>query len=187
MTHPYHGAPATAHPSNGRRGFMVAASSVGVGAVAGFAATAPAGASSEAITYEVRRSDQEWRARLSDFDYYILRNGGTEQRRSSPLWASTAKGRYRCKGCDLTSYDGRWKVVLEYGWVFFQHAEPNAVLTSIDGPVPEYGSMANAAQSAFIEVHCRRCGSHLGHLLQIDGQLLHCINGASLQFQPEAS
>ncbi len=70
--------------------------------------------------------------------------------------------------------------------MFFRHSEPNAVLTGIDGPVPEYGA-ADAEYGAFIEVHCRRCGSHLGHLLQIEEQLLHCINGTSLKFQPEAA
>ena len=184
MTHPHHAAPATAHPVSGRRGFMVAASSVAFGAVAGCAAPGKAGADSEAITYEVRHSDAEWHARLSDVEYAIMRTGRTELPKSSPFWNSTANGRYRCKGCDLTNYDARWKVVLDKGWVFFRHSEPSTVLTGIEGAVPEYGA-PDAEYGAFLEVHCRRCGSHLGHLLQMGEKLLHCINGASLKFQPE--
>ena len=189
MTRPHPNSPADSSVAHGRRGFMVAASSVAAGAVAGCAMPGSSGGSSggadsEAITYEVRHTEAQWRARLTDVEYQILRTGRTEQPKSSPFWNSTAKGRYRCKGCDLTNYDARWKVVLDKGWVFFRHSEPSTVLTGIEGPVPEYGA-PDAEFGAFIEVHCRRCGSHLGHLLQMEDKLLHCINGASLKFRPE--
>ncbi len=186
MTHLRHGAPAAAPPACRQRRFLVAASSVAVGALAEGAVSSEAGTDSEATTYEVQHSDAEWRARLSEVEYLILRTGKTEQLKSSPLWNTTANGYHRCKGCNLTNPDAYWKVVLDKGWVFFRHAQPNAVMTGIEGPVPAYGA-PDAEFGAFTEVRCRRCGSHLGHLLQIEEQPLHCISEASLNFQPEAA
>jgi len=69
--------------------------------------------------------------------------------------------------------------------VFFFHAVPDAVLFGIDGKVPEYGAMAPG--TAIAEVHCRRCGSHLGHHLKVSGEVVHCINGASVNFVPQSA
>jgi len=136
--------------------------------------------------YEVTRTDAEWREMLSGESYDILRMGGTELPRSSPLWEENASGMYHCKGCDLPAFDSAWKVPLNKGWVFFTHSETNAVLTAIDGPVAAYGN-AMSSDAVFFEVHCRRCGSHLGHLLPVEGQQVHCINGAALDFKQAAS
>ena len=138
------------------------------------------------MNYELSRSEKEWRAMLSDYEYDILRVGRTEAPKTSPLWEETAEGTYHCKGCELQIYDGRWKTVLNKGWVFFFHSEPNAVLTGIDGPVAEYGQ-SSAGYAANMEIHCRRCGSHLGHLLVIEDLMRHCINGTALHFQPTAA
>ncbi|MEM7472398.1 MAG: peptide-methionine (R)-S-oxide reductase [Pseudomonadota bacterium] len=141
---------------------------------------APAG---EEIVYEINRTEQEWLDQLEEFDYFILRKGLTEPPKTSPLWTELRDGTYHCKGCDLTSFDSRWKVILDKGWVFFYHAVPDAVLLGIDGPVAEYGQMADSGQSV-AEVHCRRCGSHLGHLLNISPVgMVHCINGTALNFK----
>ncbi|MEP3345822.1 MAG: peptide-methionine (R)-S-oxide reductase [Litoreibacter sp.] len=136
--------------------------------------------------YEVTRTEEEWRAKLDEIEYLIMREGKTEAPQSSPLWEETRAGSYHCKGCDLKSFDGRWKVVMDKGWVFFYHAEPDAVLMGIDGVVAEYGSMA-AGYDALTEIHCRRCGSHLGHFLIVNQIMTHCMNGASLVFQPAAA
>jgi len=140
----------------------------------------------EAFSYEITRTEEEWKARLSKDEYVILRKGSTELPKTSPLWEEERAGWYHCKGCELAAYEGRWKVVLDKGWAFFKHSEPNAVLTAIDGPVVEYGAMADGP-GAFMEVHCRRCSSHLGHLLIVEGQMLHCINGTALNFYPDAA
>ena len=164
-------------------------STTGAAALA-IGATAPAKASSSvassSFTYEVTRTEEEWRAMLTEDEYYIMREGGTERKRSSPLWLENTQGSYHCKGCDLKSFDGRWKIILDKGWVFFFHAEPDAVLMSIDGAVPEYGAMAET-EKALTEIHCRRCGSHLGHFLKVEGTQTHCMNGASLTFKPDAA
>jgi peptide-methionine (R)-S-oxide reductase len=136
--------------------------------------------------YEVTRTEEEWRAQLSPLEYAIMREGKTEQPKSSPLWEESRAGSYHCKGCDLKSFDGRWKTILDKGWVFFFHAEPDAVLMGIDGVIAEYGSMV-AGYDALTEIHCRRCGSHIGHFLVVNRIQTHCMNGASLVFKPDAA
>jgi len=123
--------------------------------------------------YEVQRTEAEWRARLSEDEYTILREGGTEPRNSSPLAAETRNGTYACKGCDLPIYSSSQKIILPQGWVFFHHSYENAVLTGID--------------NGQIEAHCRRCGSHLGHILYVQSKIVHCINGSALSFTPIGS
>lgn len=167
------------HPLT-RRGFFATSSAA---ALAVAAPTAFASTPGDAHTYEITRTEEEWRAMLSEYEFAILRGGRTEKPKTSPLWEETAPGAYHCKGCDLHSFDGRWKVVLDKGWVFFKQSQPDAVLMGIDGPVAEYGQMSSGIE-AVTEVHCRRCSSHLGHLLIIEGAMLHCMNGTSLNFKP---
>ncbi|NNE80535.1 MAG: peptide-methionine (R)-S-oxide reductase [Silicimonas sp.] len=134
------------------------------------------------FAFEVARSDAEWRDMLSPEEFNILREGSTELPKTSPLRNETAAGTYCCRGCDLTLYESVWKVPLEIGWVFFSHSIPRTVLTSIDGQPP--AGMGDDSQiEAMIEVHCRRCGSHLGHIVHAEKKLVHCINGTSLTFQ----
>lgn len=161
---------------------------------------------SNGFEYEVQRTDAEWRAMLSENEYKILRQGGTEAPKSDPMWDSTAAGIYSCKGCELPAYDARWKVVLDMGWLFFGHSEPNAVLTDIDRTIynrfsgadapttgvvlPEEDPLADltpeeravALSLIAIEIHCRRCGSHFGHIVHAKGKLVHCVNGTSFSF-----
>jgi len=70
----------------------------------------------------------------------------------------------------LPIYSSSQKVVLSRGWAFFYHSYENATLTGID--------------RGQIEAHCRRCGSHLGHILYVESDILHCINGSALEFTP---
>jgi len=135
----------------------------------------------ETFTYEITRTDAEWRDMLSPPEYVILRKRSTELPKTNPLWNNTAKGIYCCRGCDLTVYDSIWKVELDKGWAFYQQSRENAVLMGIDG-APPYGM--TDGPGALIEARCRRCGSHLGHILSVEGDTLHCINGTSLRFLP---
>lgn len=138
------------------------------------------------MKFEVMRSEEEWQEILTQNEYAILRKGLTERPRTSPLWKETAAGTYHCKGCDLPAYTSNQKVILDKGWVFFYHSEPDSVMMSIDGNVPsEYGEMG-ANSAAVVEVHCRRCASHLGHFLVINKAMTHCINGTALTFKPTA-
>ncbi len=158
-------------------GLATAAGASALGSTA--MAAVPAGR--DAYDYEIVRSEGDWRAMFGD-DYPILREGKTEQPRSHPYWAEAREGTYHCRGCGLKNYDSWTKVNLLKGWVFFSASEPNSQLMSKDG-IAEMAD-ANQAQDITIEVHCRRCGCHTGHILLVEGNVLHCINGASLSFRP---
>ncbi len=135
--------------------------------------------------YEVTRTETEWRTHLGDDDfvYDILRRAQTERPKTTDLWREAHDGQYLCRGCDLPLYEGHWFQPLDKGWVFFHHAIPNAVMFGLDGPVPEYGQagMALNTQTAMGEIHCRRCGSHIGHHVPVEGMFLHCLNGTALK------
>ncbi len=135
--------------------------------------------------YEVTRTDDEWRAMLSEDEYQILRGGGTEPQRTSDYWENQSEGTYTCKGCDLPIYESLYQVYPGPGWVFFRHSLPDSVLTAIDGN--PYTGGQDTRILTIIEVHCRRCGSHLGHILTVGGETVHCINGTSLNFTPAAA
>ncbi len=169
----------TEHPN--RRAFLGTAAATALAAPMAHAHTEAPG--SEDFAYEVTRTEEEWRARLSEDEYRIMREFGTEPRFSSAYWEEEAAGHYHCKGCDLTIYDSDQKTVRFIGWVFYYHARPDSVLLGID----EWPAAMSEAEEInevrqVTEVHCRRCGSHLGHLLQVQDDMLHCINGAALSF-----
>ncbi len=164
-----------------------------LGASAAALATAPAAANTgfsddETFIYEIQHDEAEWRAKLAPEEYAILRDGETEWPKTSPLWQESRDGTYHCRGCELTAYEANWKVELDKGWVFFHHSVRDAVMTGIDGPVRQYGQNEMAeGLIAMVEIHCRRCGSHLGHYLNVSGQNLHCINGTALTFRPTSA
>ena len=130
----------------------------------------------EEETFEVMRSDDEWKAMLSPLEYKVMRKEGTERAFTSPLDKNYAAGMYHCRGCDLGLYSSEHKFDSGTGWPSFWQAQANAVETRID-------------RKFFMtrtECHCRRCGSHLGHVFD-DGPaptgMRHCINGVSLVFK----
>ena len=129
-------------------------------------------------TFEVTKSDAEWRAQLSPEQYRVLREHCTERAGTSPLDKQYAKGTFLCAGCDLPLFSSDTKFNSRTGWPSFWQPLDNAVGTSSD-------------RSFFMvrtEVHCRRCGGHLGHVFD-DGPeptgLRYCMNGVSLSFKPE--
>lgn len=165
-------------------------------ALAGIGASLPGSARAQSVPkygntaypYEVTRTEAEWRDLLSEKEYEMLREGGTEFPTSDPKWNDYSAGEFACGGCNLPLYSSEWRAPIELGWLFFYHSHPDAVLTGIDrgnpyggGNEARMGSPDNPERT-LIETHCRRCGSHLGHIVHIDGELVHCINGASLSF-----
>lgn len=140
----------------------------------------------DTYTYQITRTEEEWRARLSDEEYQVLRKGGTEVPHTSLNAFREDAGSYACKGCDLEVFTSTWKVVhADIGWAFFTQAQPMSILTSIDSAADDMVDAMGAPPEATIECHCRRCGSHLGHILTVKGQTLHCINGSALTFYPQ--
>ncbi|MEH6836635.1 MULTISPECIES: peptide-methionine (R)-S-oxide reductase MsrB [Falsihalocynthiibacter] len=126
--------------------------------------------------FEITRTEDQWRAQLSEVEYLVMREEKTERAGSSPLDKETRDGIYACRGCDLPLYDASTKYDSGTGWPSFYQPLPNAVRTKDD----------NTFFSKRTEVHCRRCGSHLGHIFD-DGPKptgkRHCLNGVSLTFQ----
>jgi peptide-methionine (R)-S-oxide reductase len=170
------------HPTFGRRAFLRSGTAVALaGGALTQAGSATAASSDETFTYEIVRSDEEWRSMLSEHDYGIMREDGTEKRHTSGLVNESREGTYHCKGCDLTLYESHRKVPLQIGWVFFSHALHDTVLLGTDEQAPYGGAMDEG--EVLIEVHCRRCSSHLGHMVYIDPQIVHCINGSAMNFR----
>jgi peptide-methionine (R)-S-oxide reductase len=132
-----------------------------------------------AAGFEIEKSEAEWRALLSPAAYRVLREHGTERAYTSPLNDEKRPGRFSCAGCDLPLFSSKTKFDSGTGWPSFYEPLPNAVGTQTD---TAYGMRRT-------EVHCRRCGGHLGHVFE-DGPtptgLRYCMNGVSLRFEPTA-
>ena len=126
--------------------------------------------------FEITRSEAQWRAMLSDVEYAVMREEETETSYSSPLNNEKRTGIYHCKGCDLKLYSSAHKYDSKTGWHSYWKSLSDAVSTKPD----------NTLFSTRTEVHCRRCGSHLGHIFD-DGPAptgkRHCLNGVSLTFR----
>ena len=166
-----------------RRGFFkTSAAAIGglAGAQAAYGDVVP---DIDGFEYEVMKPRAAWLEQLGEHDFGILRLGATEVPRSSSIWNEEREGDYHCKGCELFVYSSAWKVQLDKGWAFFRHSVPNSMMMSIDWPEGAGPGLGLDILSA-IEVHCRRCGSHMGHIVLVDGSILDCINGASLTFEP---
>lgn len=168
-------------PAATRRTFLALTAGA---APAALIAGAPAARAADdgAFTYDVVRSDEQWREMLDETEFGILREGATERPDSSPLVREERAGLYRCRGCELTVYESRYKVVLA-NYVFFYNSVPDAMLMGIDTLNPYGAGESEDPAEHLIEVHCRRCGSHMGHVLKVLDKALHCINGAALTFE----
>jgi len=133
--------------------------------------------SGPALGYEVTKSDAEWKRLLSPAAYDVLRRQGTEVPFTSPLNNEHRKGIFACAGCALDLYSSDTKFDSGTGWPSFFRPLPNGVVTSQD----------HSLMMDRTEVHCRRCGGHLGHVFD-DGPkptgLRYCMNGVAMTFKP---
>lgn len=156
-----------------RRQFSLAGLGI---AVAGGAAK-PVGAAEE--TFEIMKTDAEWKKILSKEQYYVLREHGTERAGTSPLNKTYAPGEYHCAACALPLFSSEAKYDSGTGWPSFFQPLENAVGSSTDWKLIYSRT----------EIHCRRCGGHLGHVFD-DGPKptgkRYCMNGVALKFVPKA-
>jgi peptide-methionine (R)-S-oxide reductase len=130
-------------------------------------------------TFEVTKTDEEWRKQLTPEQFRVLRQRGTERAGTSPLNNEHRRGTFHCAACDLPLFSSETKFESGTGWPSFWKPLDNAIGTSPD-------------RSLFVtrtEVHCRRCGGHLGHVFE-DGPkptgLRYCMNGVAMTFKPAA-
>lgn len=125
--------------------------------------------------YAVTHSDDQWRKILGPDRYHILRENGTEPAGSSPLLNERRAGTYRCAGCAQPLFSSKTKYDSGDGWPSFYRPLQNATATRADYELIEPRT----------EVHCSRCGGHLGHIFD-DGPkptgLRYCIDGLALAF-----
>jgi peptide-methionine (R)-S-oxide reductase len=126
--------------------------------------------------FEVTKTDAEWKRLLTPAQYYVLREHGTERAGTSPLDREKRKGTFHCAGCDLPLFSSATKYDSGTGWPSFWQPLANAVGTSEDSTL----------FMTRIEVHCRRCGGHLGHVFD-DGPAptgkRYCMNGVAMTFK----
>lgn len=158
-----------------RRRFLGSAALAGLLASAGLTLRGGKADAAE-DAFEIVKSDAEWKALLTPEQYYVLRQHGTERPRSSPLDREKRMGMYHCAGCDLPLFTSHMKYDSRTGWPSFWDVIPDTVGTRED-------------RNFFMvrtEVHCRRCGGHLGHVFE-DGPpptgLRYCMNGVALTFK----
>jgi peptide-methionine (R)-S-oxide reductase len=134
-------------------------------------------AAGAAETFEVVRTDDEWRKLLTADQYSVLRQAGTERPFTSPLLKEHRRGIFACAGCDRDLFSSDTKFESGTGWPSFWAPLENAVATKADN---SFGMTRTA-------VECSRCGGHLGHVFD-DGPkptgLRYCMNGLALTFKP---
>jgi peptide-methionine (R)-S-oxide reductase len=127
--------------------------------------------------YKIMKTEDEWKQALTPEQFKVLRKHGTERASSSPLDKEYDKGAYNCAGCDLPLFTSDTKFNSHTGWPSFFAPIEGAIATTTD-------------KSLFmtrVEVHCSRCGGHLGHVFNDGPQPTgerYCMNGVSLKFIP---
>lgn len=128
--------------------------------------------------YEIQKSDEQWRAQLDPLAYRVTRHAATEPPFTGRYWRHDADGVYRCICCQAELFDSSTKFDAGCGWPsYYQAIEDGRIERVMDY---SHGMVR-------VEVRCRRCGAHLGHVFD-DGPPptgeRYCINSAALDFLP---
>jgi peptide-methionine (R)-S-oxide reductase len=129
----------------------------------------------------MHNSDQDWKSKLTPLQYHILREKGTERAFTGAFWDNHATGIYRCAACKTILFASDQKFDSGCGWPSFSLPWNNEVVNYNNDS--SYGMFR-------IEVTCKNCGGHLGHVFN-DGpppsHLRYCINSASMTFEEKES
>jgi len=130
------------------------------------------------MTYQVSKSDDEWRNELSSDEFAVLREAATERPWTGELLDESREGTYRCKACSAELFRSTTKFDSHCGWPSFYDAADNDAVELIEDR--SLGMLRT-------EVRCANCGSHLGHLFDDAPQTptgdRYCMNSVSLTFE----
>ncbi|MGH7999861.1 MAG: peptide-methionine (R)-S-oxide reductase MsrB [Brasilonema sp.] len=125
--------------------------------------------------FEISKTEEEWRKNLTPEQFSVLRKHGTERAHTSLLDKQYAKGTYVCAACNLPLFSSKTKFNSGTGWPSFYAPIEGAIGTTVD----------KSLLMTRVEVHCRRCGGHLGHVFD-DGPAptgnRYCMNGVAMKF-----
>ena len=165
---------------NRRQFFVIGATVLGLAPVVAWIGRSYA-AENRAVpgTFPVQKTDEEWRELLTREQYRVLRGQGTERAFTSPLDDEKRAGTFACAACDNPLYSSATKYDSGTGWPSFWQPLTGAIGTSVD----------RGLLMIRTEVHCARCGGHLGHVFT-DGPpptgQRYCMNGVAMVFHPDA-
>lgn len=128
--------------------------------------------------YEISKTETEWKEQLSELEYHVLREKGTERAFTGEYWDFKGEGQYDCRACGATLFPSGTKFDSHCGWPSFFDSHPDTI---------EYKEDLSHGMRR-IEVMCKCCGSHLGHVFEDSPQtptgLRYCINSVSIRFKP---
>ena len=128
------------------------------------------------MNYPVNKTDEQWRAELSEFEYHVLRQAGTERAYTGELLEEHREGIFSCRGCGAELFRSNAKFDSHCGWPSFDDEIKGAVKRTTD------------ADGMRTEITCAKCGGHLGHVFLGEGltdkNTRHCVNSISMSFVP---
>jgi peptide-methionine (R)-S-oxide reductase len=167
------------HRASRRQLLFMAVAALGLGPALGYLSSRGAGVKQMTTNtqFPVQKTDDQWRDTLSPEQYRVLREHGTERAFSSPLNHEKRPGTFVCGGCRQLLFSSDTKFESGTGWPSFYKPLEGAVGTTID----------RSLFAVRTEVHCARCGGHLGHVFP-DGPpptgQRYCMNGVAMKFEP---
>ena len=130
------------------------------------------------MDYPIKKTDQQWREELSDFEYQVLREAGTERAFTGELLNESRTGIFRCRGCQAELFRSTTKFESHCGWPSFYEPKAEDAVELLED---------RSMGAIRTEVRCRACGSHLGHVFEDAPQTptgdRYCINSVSITFE----